>query len=77
MRSLLRFALIMTVMSCASGCGTLVGLVRYGLPQSSLGDLRQGSPAPDLELATLAGETVRLHDLFDGRPTVLVFGSFT
>lgn len=40
--------------------------------------LRVGDPLPDLELHRLDdGTTVRLRELLDGRPLVLVFGSFT
>jgi hypothetical protein len=42
------------------------------------GVLRAGDPLPDLEPHRLEGTgTVRLPELLDGRPLVLVFGSFT
>ena len=40
--------------------------------------LRTGDPLPELELLRLEdGERVPLRSLLDGRPLVLVFGSFT
>jgi hypothetical protein len=40
--------------------------------------LRAGDPLPDLELLRLDdAERVPLRSLLDGRPLVLVFGSFT
>jgi len=54
----------------------IIGMVRYD--QRRKGALRVGDPAPDVLLAALDGTTtVRLDDLLDGRPVVLVFGSFT
>jgi hypothetical protein len=49
-------------------------VTRFRRPDS----LRVGDPLPDLELRRLEdGSRVRLGALADGRPLVLVFGSFT
>ncbi|HWQ24659.1 MAG TPA: hypothetical protein VNK94_11190 [Gaiellaceae bacterium] len=49
-------------------------ILRYQRP----GKLRVGDRLPGLEVHRLDGEgTVRLDRLSDGRPLVLVFGSFT
>ena len=43
----------------------------------SEGTLRVGDLAPDLELATAEGGTQRLSELFEQKPLVLIFGSYT
>jgi hypothetical protein len=68
------------VLACAvlfSSCCSIVGFFRYGLTQSSFGDLDEGDVAPDLALFTLDGAPVRLRDSIGERPCVLIFGSFT
>lgn len=42
------------------------------LPSQSAGNLRFGDKLPDFELATLDGESFRLHDLIDGEHYVAV-----
>ena len=39
--------------------------------------LQVGDPLPDLELHDLDGRSVGLRSLVNGKPLVLVFGSFT
>lgn len=41
------------------------------------GDLVVGDAAPDIELLTLDGTSLRLHERIGEQPLVLVFGSFT
>lgn len=40
-------------------------------------DPKVGDPAPDFELASLAGGTVKLSDITARGPTVLTFGSYS
>ena len=50
--------------------------IRYG--QRHEGDLVVGDKAPDVVLTALDGiSAVRLHERTGGRPTVLIFGSYT
>jgi hypothetical protein len=53
-------------------------MVRYALPHMHTGNLKVGDSAPDARLVALDGST-RFHvrDRTNGRPLVLVFGSFT
>ena len=58
------------------GPRSLIGMLRYDQRQE--GRLRVGDRAPDVTLYALDGKTpVRLSQELGGRPTVLVFGSFT
>lgn len=58
------------------GPRNLIGMLRYD--QREEGTLRIGDRAPDVTLLALDGATpVRLSDRIGGKPTVLVFGSFT
>jgi hypothetical protein len=58
------------------GPRNLLGMLRYD--QREEGSLRVGDPAPDVALLELDGATpVRLSERLGGRPTVLIFGSFT
>lgn len=58
------------------GPRNLIGMLRYD--QREEGTLRVGDRAPDVALISLDGTTpVRLSDELGGKPTVLVFGSFT
>ena len=59
-----------------TSCSAL-GFVRYGLFRVNSGNLWPGRDAPDIALVTLEGEPVQLHSYRDGKPLVLVFGSFT
>jgi hypothetical protein len=50
--------------------------IRYA--QRHEGDLVVGDKAPDVVLTALDGtSSVRLHERIGGRPTVLIFGSYT
>ena len=53
-------------------------MVRYALPYMHTGKLKVGDEAPDARLVALDG-TTRFHirERTNGRPLVLVFGSFT
>ena len=58
------------------GPKNLIGMLRYD--QRKEGTLRVGDRAPDVTLVALDGATpVKLSRELGGKPTVLVFGSFT
>ncbi|MFY9552300.1 MAG: hypothetical protein WAU32_14225 [Thermoanaerobaculia bacterium] len=58
------------------GPRNLVGMLRYDQRQE--GTLKVGERAPDVALLALDGMTpVRLASEIGGKPTVLIFGSFT
>jgi hypothetical protein len=58
------------------GPRNLIGMLRYD--QREEGTLKVGDRAPDVALLALDGKTpVRLSSEIGGKPTVLVFGSFT
>jgi hypothetical protein len=58
------------------GPRNLIGMLRYDQRQE--GTLKVGDRAPDVSLVALDGRTpVRLSGEFGGKPTVLIFGSFT
>ncbi len=58
------------------GPRNLIGMLRYD--QREEGTLKVGDRAPNVTLLALDGATpVRLSDRIGGKPTVLVFGSFT
>ena len=55
-----------------------IGMVRYALPHMRRGNLKVGSDAPDATLVELDGQTrFHLRERSQGKPLVLVFGSFT
>jgi len=58
------------------GPRNVIGMLRYD--QREEGKLKVGDRAPDVGLVSLdGGAPVRLADHLGGKPTVLVFGSFT
>jgi hypothetical protein len=58
------------------GPRNLIGMLRYDQRQE--GTLKVGDRAPDVGLLALDGTTpVKLSERLGGKPTVLVFGSFT
>lgn len=58
------------------GPRNLIGMLRYD--QREEGALKVGDRAPDVGLIALDGSTpVRLSSELGGKPTVLIFGSFT
>ncbi len=58
------------------GPRNLIGMLRYD--QREEGKLKVGDKAPDVGLIALDGSTpVRLASELGGKPTVLIFGSFT
>jgi hypothetical protein len=55
-----------------------IGMVRYALPHMHRGYLQVGSDAPDAILVALDGSTrFHIRERTNGKPLVLVFGSFT
>ena len=65
-----------TVTYMIGGPRNLIGMLRYDQRQE--GTLKLGDHAPDVGLIALDGTTpVKLSDQLGGRPTVLIFGSFT
>lgn len=58
------------------GPRNVIGMLRYDTRQE--GTLKVGDRAPDVALLALDGRTpVKLSERLGGKPTVLVFGSFT
>lgn len=58
------------------GPRSLVGMLKYD--QREEGTLKVGDRAPDVTLVALDGTTpVKLSSELGGKPTVLIFGSFT
>ncbi len=58
------------------GPRNLIGMLRYDQREEGL--LKVGDRAPDVTLVALDGSTpVQLSSQLGGKPTVLVFGSFT
>jgi hypothetical protein len=58
------------------GPRNLIGMLRYD--QREEGTLKVGDRAPDVTVVALDGSTpVTLSSQLGGKPTVLVFGSFT
>jgi hypothetical protein len=58
------------------GPRNVIGMLRYDTRQE--GKLKVGDRAPDVALLALDGKTpVKLSEKLGGKPTVLVFGSFT
>jgi cytochrome oxidase Cu insertion factor (SCO1/SenC/PrrC family) len=55
-----------------------IQMVRYALPYMHRGNLHVGDNAPDVTLVALDGaSTFQLRAHLQGKPLVLVFGSFT
>jgi hypothetical protein len=53
-------------------------MLRYALPYMHRGTLKVGDEAPDARLLALDGTTIfHLREKNQGRPLVVVFGSFT
>jgi hypothetical protein len=62
----------------AGGPKDALYMVRYALPHMHVGNLKVGDQAPDAKLVALDGETrFHIRERTNGRPLVLVFGSFT
>ena len=58
------------------GLRNIVGLLLYD--QRSEGELKVGDRAPDVVLTALDGKTrLNLENYIDGKPLVLIFGSYT
>ena len=54
------------------------GMVRYALPHMHRGKLRPGDAAPDAAVLTLDGkDRFHIRDRINGRPLMVVFGSYT
>jgi len=75
------FALLLLILAAGGwmawkiGPRNIIGMLRYD--QRREGKLQVGDRAPDVVLATLDGGEAHLSDLLDGKPLVLIFGSFT
>lgn len=63
------------VMVFMIGPRNVIGMLRYD--SRAEGRFKVGDPAPDVELVSLDGRSVRLAEHFGASPTVLIFGSFT
>jgi hypothetical protein len=62
----------------AGGPKGAIQMVRFALPYMHRGNLHVGDRAPDVTLVSLDGaSTFQLREHLQGRPLVLVFGSFT
>jgi hypothetical protein len=58
------------------GPRNLIGMLRYDQRQE--GSLKVGDRAPEVALLSLDGKTpLKLSSQLGGKPTVLIFGSFT
>ena len=58
------------------GPRNLIGMLRYD--QREEGTLKVGDRAPEVALLALDGKTpVKLSERIGGKPTILIFGSFT
>jgi hypothetical protein len=73
------FALVLLVLGSAvfikMGPRFVFGMLRYDTRQE--GALRVGDRAPDVEVLSIDGKSVRLLEPLRSRPLVLIFGSFT
>jgi hypothetical protein len=62
----------------AGGPKDALYMIRYALPHMHRGNLKVGDAAPDARLVALDGSTrFHIREKTEGRPLVLVFGSFT
>ncbi|HKI12520.1 MAG TPA: hypothetical protein VKA02_10425 [Candidatus Acidoferrum sp.] len=62
----------------AGGPKDAIGMLRFALPYMHRGKLQVGDSAPDVPLVALDGATrFHIRERSNGRPLVLVFGSFT
>jgi hypothetical protein len=53
-------------------------MVRYAFPHMRNGNLKVGAPAPDGKLTALNGtDHFQIRQRINGKPLVLIFGSFT
>ena len=62
----------------AGGPKDALYMVRYAFPHMHRGNLKVGDQAPDARLVALDGSSrFHIREKTDGRPLVLIFGSFT
>lgn len=62
----------------AGGPKDAIQMLRFALPYMHLGKVRVGDSAPDARLVALDGATrFQIRERTQGRPLVLIFGSFT
>jgi hypothetical protein len=62
----------------AGGPKDVYYMVRYAFPHMHTGNLKVGDQAPDAPLVALDGSTTfHIREKTEGKPLVLVFGSFT
>ena len=70
-------ALYVALSIMAGGPKDALQMVRFALPHMHRGNLHVGDHAPDVTLVSLDGGSFQLRDHLQGKPLVLVFGSFT
>ncbi|HTC43209.1 MAG TPA: hypothetical protein VK703_16675 [Candidatus Acidoferrales bacterium] len=76
--ALLVSAIFFLLSMMAGGPQDALYMVRYALPHMHRGNLKVGDQAPDARLVALDGSTrFHIRERTEGRPLVLVFGSFT
>jgi hypothetical protein len=76
--TLLVSAIFFLLSMMAGGPQDALYMVRYALPHMHRGNLKVGDQAPDARLVALDGSTrFHIRERTEGRPLVLVFGSFT
>jgi hypothetical protein len=68
-------AVLATVAVYWIGPRNVIGMLLYD--RRSEGKLMVGDAAPDVTLAKLDGSDARLLDFLDGKPLILIFGSYT
>ncbi len=62
----------------AGGPKDAIEMLRFALPYMHRGKFKVGDTAPDVQLVALDGATrFHIRERSNGRPLVLVFGSFT
>ena len=61
----------------AGGPKDALQMVRFALPHMHRGNVLVGDQAPDVTLVSLDGGSFQLREHLQGKPLVLVFGSFT
>ena len=74
----LLLAVFLVLCKMAGSPKDVYGMVRYALPHMHRGKLRSGDAAPDAAVLTLDGkDRFHIRDRMNGRPLMVVFGSYT
>jgi hypothetical protein len=68
-------AVLVTAAAFWIGPRNVIGMLLYDRRRE--GELKVGDAAPDVTLAKLDGSDARLLDFLDGKPLILIFGSYT